>query len=86
MDAIKATCQYHALVQSESPLSPCFIQSLAVHPDAVPSAFGEDEEFLNCFPTVPKYSDTELAELQQTDPAISKVSPCLNQEILLLRA
>lgn len=73
MDAIKATCQHHALVQSESPLSPCFIESLAVHPDVVPSDFGEDEEFLNSFPTIPQYSNTELAELQRTDPAINRI-------------
>lgn len=73
MDAIKATCQHHALVQSESPLSPCFIESLAVQPDVVPSDFGEDEEFLNSFPTIPQYSNTELAELQRTDPAINRI-------------
>lgn len=73
MDAIKATCQHHALVQRESPLSPCFIESLAVHPDVVPSDFGEDEEFLNSFPTIPQYSNTKLAELQRTDPAINRI-------------
>lgn len=43
-----------------------------MHPDAIPSAFSDDEN-LSGLSTVPKYSEAEIATLQPADPAISVV-------------
>ncbi|XP_057703686.1 uncharacterized protein LOC130922736 [Corythoichthys intestinalis] len=73
-DVVKASCQHHTLVQEEElGQSPCFIESLALHPDAIPAAFEEDGEISDELFTFPKYSDAELARLQQADPVISTV-------------
>lgn len=56
----------------EPALPPCLIESLAVHPDAIPAAFEEEDTFKG-FSTVPKYTETELVRLQQTDPDISRI-------------
>lgn len=72
VDVVKATCQYHIVGQDKTSLSPCLIESLAIHPDAIRAAF-EEEGSSKGVSIVPTYSDTELAELQQADPVISAV-------------
>lgn len=74
VDVVKATCQYHIVVQEEEPLqSSCFIESLAIHPDAIPAAYEEEDGSSDSLCTVPKYSEAELATLQQADPVICTV-------------
>lgn len=72
VNVVQATCQLHTVFQDDPEMSPCYIESLAVHPDAVPSAFSDDEH-LSGLSTVPKYSEAEIAALQRGDPAISVV-------------
>ncbi|KAK2879333.1 hypothetical protein Q8A73_005096 [Channa argus] len=71
-EVVKVTCQYHTVAQDELSPAPCLIESLAVHPDAVPAVF-EKEGSSNGLSTIPKYSSTELAKLQRADPEISAV-------------
>lgn len=73
VDVVQATCQYHIIIQNEADLPPCHIESLAVHPDAIPSLFEDDDKII-CNPsTVPKYSEAEMAGLQRADPTIGVV-------------
>lgn len=72
VDVVKATCQYHIVEKEEPLLFPCLIESLAIHPDAIPAAFEEEDSFEG-FSMFPKYSDAELARLQQADPDISGI-------------
>ncbi|KAK2896137.1 hypothetical protein Q8A73_015625 [Channa argus] len=71
-EVVKVTCQYHTVAQDELSPAPCLIESLAVHPDAVPAVF-EEKGSSNGLSTIPKYSSTELAKLQRADPEISAV-------------
>lgn len=74
VDVVKATCQYHIVEQEEEPFqSPCLIESLAIHPDAIPAVYEEEDESSDGLFTVPKYSDAELARLQQADPVICAI-------------
>lgn len=73
VDVVKATCQYHTVLQDDPLSSPCLIESLAIHPDAIPAAFEDEEGSSQGLSTIPKYSDSELARLQQTDHVISSV-------------
>lgn len=57
---------------NEDSTSPCLVESLAIHPEAIPAVF-EEEEFQEGFLTVPKYSTDELTRLQRTDPVISDI-------------
>lgn len=74
VDVVKATCQYHLMVQEEeSYQSLCLIESLAIHPDAIPAAYEEEDGSSDGLCTVPKYSEAELARLQQADPVICTI-------------
>ncbi|KAK7898562.1 hypothetical protein WMY93_019415 [Mugilogobius chulae] len=73
VNVVQATCELHTVYQSNPEMSTCYIESLAVHPDAIPSAFVDDDDTLSGLPTVPKYSEAEIAALQRADPAISVV-------------
>lgn len=72
VNVVQATCQLHTIFQNDPELSPCYIESLAVHPDAIPSAFSDDEN-LSGLSTIPKYNEAEIAELQRADPVISVI-------------
>lgn len=72
VNVVQATCQLHTVFPNDNEQSPCYIESLAVHPDAIPSAFSDDENHSG-LSTVPKYSEAERAALQRADPAISVV-------------
>lgn len=70
LNAVKATCHRHT-VQKQV----CFshfgaVESLAMSSAAISVTFkGEDKSFL----PVPKYSHTDLVQMQRDDPAIGKV-------------
>lgn len=73
VDVVQATCQYHTVIsQNESDTSPCYTESLAVHPDAIPSELSDDGS-QNGLSTIPKYSPEEIARMQQADSVISVV-------------
>lgn len=72
-EAVKAACQSHIIRYVEEDLpSPCLVESLAIHPEAIPAEF-EEEGVQDGLLTVPRYSKDELAKLQRTDPVISQV-------------
>ena len=73
VNVVQATCELHSVFQNDPEQSTCYIESLAVHPDAIPSAFEYDDETLSGLPTVPKYSEAEIAALQRADPSIGVV-------------
>lgn len=72
-NVVKATCQRHTVRQVQE-LSPFlgYVESLAMHADAIPALFAE-EEAQDGLITVPKYSESDLIKLQREDPVISKV-------------
>lgn len=72
VNVVQATCQVRTVLQNDSEMPLCYIESLAVHPDAIPSAFTDDEN-LSGQSTIPKYSEEEIAVLQKADPVISVV-------------
>lgn len=70
-DIITATCQRHTVsVDDESPLG--LVQSLAMSPAAIPSAF-EEEGLGSGLLTIPKYSHSDLMQAQRQDPVIGQV-------------
>lgn len=72
-EAVRAACQSHTITYVEEDLpSPCLVESLAIHPEAIPAEF-EEEGVQDGLLTVPRYSKDELAKLQRTDPVISQV-------------
>lgn len=74
VEVVQATCQYHVMIiQNEPDLSPCYIESLAVHPGAIPSDFGDDIESFNGLSTIPNYSKEEIAKMQQAEPVIGAI-------------
>lgn len=72
-EIVKAACQRHTVRQDQE-LSPFlgYVESLAIHADAIPAVFEEDESQDGIL-TVPKYSESDLMKLQREDPGISKV-------------
>ncbi|KAL6455421.1 hypothetical protein MHYP_G00361230 [Metynnis hypsauchen] len=76
VDVVKATCQYHAVVNEESP-SHCLVESLAIHPDAVPPVYEDVESELQGLCSVPMHSEGEIARLQREDPSISVIIKAL---------
>jgi len=72
-EIVKATCQRHTVKQDQelSPF-PGYVESLAIHADAIPAVLEEDESH-DGIQTVPKYSESDLMKLQREDPGISKV-------------
>lgn len=73
VDAVKATCQYHTVRHDESSPPLCLLESLAILPDAVPSAFEEDKTSSHGLFIVPKYNDAKLSRLLQADPSVGSV-------------
>ena len=71
-EVIKAVCQSHTIACLKDLPSPCLVESLAIHPEAIPAEF-EEEGVQDGLLTVPKYSKEELAKLQRADPVISQV-------------
>lgn len=76
VDVVKATCQYHAAVNEESPPH-CLVESLAIHPDAIPPVYEDVESELQGFCSVPTHSEGDLARLQREDPSISVIIKAL---------
>lgn len=71
-DTVAVLCQRHLLSESDDNLpSITLVESLALHPDAVPDIFGE-EESLGCY-SIPSYSQVELHQHQRSDPVIGQV-------------
>ncbi|KAL7841512.1 hypothetical protein SRHO_G00252030 [Serrasalmus rhombeus] len=76
VDVVKATCQYHAAVNEESP-SHCLVESLAIHPDAILPVYEDVESELQGLCSVPTHSEGEIARLQREDPSISVIIKAL---------
>ncbi|KAL6475109.1 hypothetical protein MHYP_G00161490 [Metynnis hypsauchen] len=76
VDVVKATCQYHAVVNEESP-SHCLVESLAIHPDTIPPVYEDVESELQGLCSVPMHSEGEIARLQREDPSISVIIKAL---------
>lgn len=71
-ETVRAACQCHIFAcGEEDSINPCLVESLAIHPEAIPTEF-EEEGFQGLL-TVPKYSTDELATLQREDPVISNI-------------
>lgn len=72
-DIVKAACQRHTVRQVQE-LSPFlgYVESLALHADAIPAVFGEDDSQDGVL-TVPKYSESDLMRLQREDSVIGKI-------------
>ena len=71
-DIVTALCSHHLRgeVYGDIP-SVTLVESLALHADAVPDAYGEVES-LGCS-TIPTFSETDLQHHQKSDPVIGKV-------------
>ncbi|XP_048109228.1 uncharacterized protein LOC125301028 [Alosa alosa] len=71
-DVITAACHKHLLCNTEPDSPVTLVESLALHPEAVPDAFEEDD-CLEGHATVPRFSEEELGRHQRADPAIGQV-------------
>ncbi|TKS65786.1 Retrovirus-related Pol polyprotein [Collichthys lucidus] len=72
VDAVAVVCQHHLLNGADSNLpSITLVESLAIHPDAVPDTYENDEVLGSS--TLPTYSPEELQQHQRSDPIIGQV-------------
>lgn len=71
-DIVTALCSHHLLGEVDGDIpSVTLVESLALHADAVPDAYGEVES-LGCS-TIPTFSEADLQHHQKSDPVIGKV-------------
>lgn len=78
-DTVIALCSRHLLQEACGNLPPVtLVESLALHADAVPDAYGEVEA-LGCS-IIPAFSKADLQHHQRSDPAIEKVISLLESE------
>lgn len=74
-DIIRAICEKHSVQQSDDS-GVTLVESLAIHPDAVPECF-EQEDSLNGLAALPLLMKEDLAERQRCDPVIREVVMCM---------
>ena len=72
-DVVTAACNKHLCLAEPDPSAPVtLVESLALHPGAVPDVFEEDD-CLEGHATIPRFSDEELRRKQSADPVIGQV-------------
>lgn len=77
---VAAVCHKHLLGETDNQLpSITLVESLAIHADAVPDVYGDEETFGQV--TVPLFSEADLREQQEADPNISHVIKLLKSGV-----
>ena len=72
VDAVAVLCQHRLLNEADSDLpSITLVESLAIHPDAIPDTYGNDDVLGSS--TIPTYDPEELQQHQRSDPIIGQV-------------
>ncbi len=77
---VAAVCHKHLLAETDNQLpSITLVESLAMHADALPAVYGEEETSGQV--TMPLFSEADLREYQEADPNISHVIQLLKSGV-----
>lgn len=74
-EVFRAICEKHSVQRADNS-GITLVESLALHPDAVPEYY-EQEENLSGLPAIPHLMKEDLVEKQRSDPVIREVIMCL---------
>lgn len=77
VDAVAVLFQHRIVNEANDPPIITLAESLAVHPDAVPDIY--ENEDMPGLPTLPTYTQQDLKQLQRSDPVIGVMIQCLER-------